>query len=233
MAKLTIDEAKKKLEPIVKTIEAMKAAGIEINQILTDEFTRLTKIIEGNVSGKVADWFNTNIAAQLNASPEALEAVCGVVGAKSRLTIVVVTDETTGAKSIKFETGSGSAGGQKAGTTSGGTKAATPFNNYKVVVKENNPKFADYVNKEGTFTTAAKAVEYILNGGKNAMNLGAEWQQGNSMVRALVGTDQKSGLLANKEFTDNYELTCSYVEPAKKEAATATETPATETPVTE
>lgn len=223
MAKLTIDEAKKKLEPIAKTIEAMKAAGIEINQILTDEFNRLTKIIEGNVGSKVADWFNTNIASQLNASPEAIEAVAGVVGTKARVSVVIVTAED-GTKTVKFETGSGSAGGQKAGTTSGGTKAATPFNNYHVVVKENNPKFADYAVKEGTFTTAAKAVEFILNGGKNAMNLGAYWQQGNSMVRALVGTDQKSGLLSNKEFTDNYELNCSYVEPVKKEVAPTTET---------
>jgi hypothetical protein len=220
MAKLTIEEAKPKLEKIAKTIEALKGMGLEVDSVLTDEFERLTKIITGNASANVANTFNEKIAAQINGNADFVEFLAGQIGTRARLTVTVVTDEA-GKKSIKFEAGSsGASGGQKSGTHSGGTKASTPYNNWKVTVLD-TPATAGYATKEGTFNTAAKAVEFILNGGKNPMNLGADWQSGNSMVRALVGQDGKSGLLKNEEFTKNFTLEASYVEPVKKEAEQA------------
>jgi hypothetical protein len=217
MAKLTIDEAKLKLVPIAKTIEAMKAAGIEVNQILTDELNRLTKIIEGTASNKSADWFNNNIGVQLNKSPQAIESL-EAVGATGRVRYSIVTAEG-GTKTVVFAAGSaGSSGGQKSGTTSGGTKEATPFNKYVVTVKTDLP---DYAVKSFESQTAAKALEFILNNGKNPMNLGADWQSGNSAKRALVGLDNVSGLLKNEVFAANFTLACEYVAVAKKEEVVA------------
>ncbi len=220
MAKLTIEEAKVKLVDVAKAIEFFKASGMEVLPLVQAEFDRLTKIITGKSSNNTAAWFNDNIATQLNGNPDIVTAIETACGVKSRLTVTIVTDEA-GKKSVVFEGGSaGSSGGQKAGTTSGGTKAATPYNHFVVSVLPANPNAADYKEQTGTFGTASKAVEFILNGGKNPMNLGADWQAGNSMVRA---TDS---LLKIENFSTWFTLDRSSV---VKEKPTAEPTaPATE-----
>lgn len=211
MAKLTIEEAKAKLAPIALNIEKMKEMGIEVHQLMIDEFNRLTKIITGNSSNNLAEFVNGKILVQVNANQAFVQALADIIGTKQSLQLVVVTAED-GSKSIKAEPrGSGSAGGQKSGTASGGTKASTPYNHYTVKLKQ---PLADYKAESGEFTTAKKAVEFILNNGKNPMNLGADWQAGNSMVRAL------NSLASVEGFTSNFEVVCEYR--AKAEVAEPT-----------
>ncbi len=221
MAKLTIEEAKVKLVDVAKAIEFFKASGMEVLPLVQAEFDRLTKIITGKSSNNTAAWFNDNIATQLNGNPEIVSAIETACGVKSRLTVTIVTDEA-GKKSVVFEGGSaGSSGGQKAGTTSGGMKASTPFNHWSITVND-TPETAGYKEKAFECGTASKMLEFILNGGKNPMNLGADWQAGNSAKRALVGEDNVSGLLKNEVFTKHFTLVGSNVaktaEPAVTEA---------------
>lgn len=221
MAKLSIEESKLKLEPIEKAIQFFKDSGIPVLPLVQAEYDRLVKIITGKSSSNTAKWFNDNIATQLNGNQDVVSAIESNCGVKSRMTVTVVTNED-GSKKVVFEGANvGSSGGQKAGTTSGGSKSSTPYNHFVVSVLPANPNANDYKEATGTFGTASKAVEFILNGGKNPMNLGAEWQSGNSMVRA---TDS---LLKIEHFTEWFTLDRSSV---VKEKPAAEPNQTTETP---
>lgn len=217
MAKLTIEEAKLKLAPIEKAIEGLKSMGLEIPASLQQEADRLLKIVSGNSSVNVAATFNEKLATQINAHPEFVELIASQVGTRARLTVVVNTD-AEGKKTISFEGGGSTGGGGKSGTsTGGGTKASTPYNHYVVSVIGDLPEYAE---KTGTFETAAKTIAFILNGGKNPLSLGAEWQKGNSMVRAL------EALQKNEAFAKNFSVDKSYVQVEKKAAEPVATEPA-------
>lgn len=217
MAKLTIDEAKLKLQPVEDAIKALQGMNLAVPASLQQEYDRLVKIVTGKTSDVVASIVRDKFLSKVNENAEFVEFMANAIGTRAKITFVVKTAED-GKKSIDCEAGSGTGGGQKAGTsTAGGTKASTAYNNYEVTVIESNPNFADYAEKSFKTEVAAKAVEFILNKGKNAMNLGAEWQKGNSMVRAL------DGLTKNEAFNKYYILVRSYVQP----------TPTAEKPVAE
>lgn len=210
MAKLTIEEAKVKLAPIEKAIEGLKSMSLEVPASLTVEYDRLVKIISGNANVNVANVFNEKIAVGINSKEKFAEMLAGMIGSSCKLKVVVKTDEA-GKKSISFEASSGTGGGGKSGaTTGGGTKTATQYNRYAVTVLETNLNNADYAVKSETFETAAKTVEFILNGGKNPLNHGAEYGKGNSMVRVL------DGISKHEAFAASFTLDRSYVQVEKK-----------------
>lgn len=210
MAKLTIDEAKLKLQPVEDAIKALQGMNLAVPASLQQEYDRLVKIVTGKTSDVVASIVRDKFLSKVNENAEFVEFMANAIGTRAKITFVVKTAED-GKKSIDCEAGSGTGGGQKAGTsTAGGTKAATPYNKYVVGVTAENPNAGEYAEKTGTFETAAKAVEFILNKGKNALNLGAEYGKGNSMVRVL------DGFTKNENFGKWFTLDRSYVSPDPK-----------------
>ena len=226
MAKLTIEEAKVKLARLQPAVESLQNSGIPVPDSLLKEYQNLEKIIAGSSSDNLVKVLNEKIADKINSNEEFKNFICSLVGTRARVALVVNTDEK-GVKTIKFEVGNAAGGGQKAGTSvGGGTKSATAYNNYKVTVIGNLP---DYPTKEATFTKASETVKFILNGGKNPLNLGAEFGAGNSMVRVLEGL--ANGKNTNEAFNANFKLEMSRVEEQPKEPAT-TEAAAPATPAT-
>lgn len=208
MAKLTIDEANVKMQPVEKAIEGLKSMNLEIPPSLQQEFDRLVKIVTGSANVNVANTFNEKLAPQINKHPEFRDLLASQIGTRCKLVVIVTTAED-GTKTISFEASS-SGGGQKNGTSStGGTKSATPYNHYAVNVID-TPETAGYPEKSGEFETAAKCVEFILNKGNNPFSLGAEFGKGNSMVRVLEGISK------NEKFAANFTLDRTYVTPVKK-----------------
>lgn len=84
MAKLSIDEAKLKLEPIQKAIETLQAAGVPIPENLTTEYERLTKVITGNASENVCGILNEKIAAKINTNAEFVELLAKTIGTRAK-----------------------------------------------------------------------------------------------------------------------------------------------------
>jgi hypothetical protein len=224
MAKLTNEQAGAKLKEIKATIEQFSALNLPVPAFITEEYERLTKSLEGNQSSKVYDFFNKHIAANINGNAEFLQAVLEQIEGDAvtlRLAKHTAEDGTVTVQFAKKPVG------QKAGTsTNDGTKAATPFSGYKVTVVSEIAG-CEYKEKEGSFESAKKAVEFILNGGKNPFNLAADYGAGNSMVRVLVGLNGKGGISGREDFKQYFKLEL-ITETAKAAQPTAPVTEATE-----
>jgi hypothetical protein len=213
MAKLTVAEGKVQLQNLELSINAVKAAGIEPHKALTDAYERLLKFVTGNASENVSSLLNEKLAPQLNKNQQFLELIANAVGSGVKVGIKVAKAED-GTLSISFEAAGGGSGGAKSGvSTGGGTKTPSAYNHYEVSLKAEN---ADYKEQSGSFASAQKALDFILNGGKNPIGKGAEFGKGNSAKRVLVGDSGNGGLLADELFNQHFELKASYVEPAKK-----------------
>lgn len=215
MAKLTNEQASAKLKEIKATIEQFAALNLPVPAFITEEFERLTKSLEGNQSSKVYDFFNKQIAANINGNAEFLQAVLEQIEGDAvtlRLAKVTAEDGTVTVQFAKKPVG------QKPGTsTNDGTKAATPFAGYKITVVS-EAEGCEYKEPVGEFESAKKAVEFILNGGKNPFDLPSEYGAGNSMVRVLVGLNGKGGISGRENFKKYFNL--EFVTEAPKAPAT-------------
>ena len=230
--KLTVEQLQAKLNEVSETIAQFSKMGIAVPAFVQEQFDELTKKLEGNNSNKLVDFLNEKVAVKLNGSPEFVKALLELVGERSRVAIAKKVAED-GTLSIVFERPSA---GQKPGTSNGnGTKSATQFSGYVVTVSEKVAKEFGYKEATGSFTAANKALQFILNNGKNPLNLGAEYGTGNSAVRVLFGTKGDGGICALDAFKSDFTIKTETAEAAKTaETPEAAETPetaeATETP---
>lgn len=227
MAKVTFEQAKIEIVTVEKAIESLNAAGVPVPQSLTEQLEVLKKVIEGNASSQVAERLNSTILVPLNTQEKhkpLLEEFIKLCGTKARL-VLVVKDVTEGEgesavtkQVIAFEAaGSSSTGNTGGGAT--GPKSKSEFNAYEVkLLKDVEGLGAADTVKE--FTTAADAVRFCLNGGKNPANVHAGFGEGNSMVR-VIGMLEK-----NPVFAEHFKITGKKVEKAEP-AATTEEQPAT------
>lgn len=221
--KPTFEQAKLELEKVEGAIKSLQTAGVEIPPVLNEQYEKLKKVLEGNVSAQVAEKLNATILKALNENEKHAELKAGLaklIGTKARLNIVV---ELTGEGEVKIPVIKFEAGGSvSTGTSSGGggTRSESAFNHYKVELTEDVPNLGSKgLVKE--FDSAASVVKFILNDGKNPMNLGAGFGKGNAMTRVL------ESLGKNEVFKKTFKVEGSKVEKAKAE------TPATDATVTD
>lgn len=213
--KPTFEQAKLELEKVEGAIKSLQTAGVEIPPVLNEQYEKLKKVLEGNVSAQVAEKLNSTILKALNENEKHTELKAGLaklIGTKARLNVVVeVTGEGEAAvTTIKFEAGGSVSTGTSGG--GGGTRSESAYNHYKLTLNED----VEGLGNKGDvkeFDSAAGVVKCILNEGKNPMNLGANFGKGNAMTRVL------ESLQKNEVFKKNYTVEGSKVEKAKAEPA--------------
>jgi len=224
MAKVTLSiaEAKTELELKNKVVETLTAAGVEVPAEIRERIERLLKIINGNASANVCSVLNDGISKQLVFGDDEdtnayLNKLLSAMGNGVKVEIKPLKNEQGETTGITFEAPNSTRAASSGGTSGGGTKTPTAYNNYKVTVIADLPEYAEKVK---TFNTAAGAVGFILNNGKNPLNKGAEFGKGDSAVRVL-----EKKLETMEEFSKYFTVEKSYVKVEKKtESPVETET---------
>lgn len=206
-----LESIKQELELSEKSLNVLKSAGMEVPSFIIERIEKLRKQLAGNSSEQLAKILNESVGVKLNdfaneGATKLRESIIAAIGTKTRVALTVETAED-GTKTLKFE--SASNGGGATGVSSGnagGTKEGSKYNNYSVVVGD--AAKGDYPSK--TFSAQGnggkQTLKFILNNGKNPMNLPATYGEGASANKTL------ETLSKNEVFKANFVLEMSKVE---------------------
>jgi len=209
-----VEIAKAEMGKVKQAIESLTAAGIAIPVSLTETYEKLKKSLEGNASQQTADLFNATFAPKINdAKNHELQAailkLAGEAGVRIKIVAKPVLDaegKPTGQSTVHFDVAGSTGGGGAAKTGNVGvTRSASTSDTHDYQVLVNGSPLAG-----NPFDSASKALDAIVNGGKNPMNLPAGYGKGNSAVRVL------ESLKKNPIFAAQYVVTL--VEKTKTEA---------------
>lgn len=218
-----VETNKLELAKVKSAIEALTAANVPIPASLSETYDKLKKAMEGNASQQTADLFNKTFGSKINdpKNAELQAAILKLAGESGvRMKIVSKSDAllntdgtpaldaegkpTFGPAYVFFDVAGATGGAAKTGNV-GVTRSSSQSDThaYQVLV--------DGLDITGSpFESASKALDAIVNGGKNPMNLPAGYGKGNSAVRVL------ESLKKNPIFAAHYVV--NLVEKTKEEA---------------